>query len=91
MVLIVRNIAHLCCLLMLHHGVATCCVSTWLHADRAALPSGGEGEMAVRYGTGDLVTNHLPSGTQTSHTGLWRPDGLVEHGQTLVHTLALLT
>lgn len=65
--------------------------STWLHADRAALPRGGEREMAVRYGTSDLITDHPPSGTQTSHTGLWRPDGLVEHGQALVHALALLT
>lgn len=91
LVLIVRNVSHLCCRLMLHHGTATCCVSTWLHADGAAFPLGGEGEMAVHYGAGDLVTNHPPSGTQTSHTGLWRPDGLFEHGQALVDTLALLT
>lgn len=76
---------------MLYHGCVTCCVSTWLHADRAALARRGEGEMTVYFGTGALITNHPPSGTQTSHTGLWGPDGLVKHGQTLVHTLALLT
>lgn len=76
---------------MLHHGSATCCVSTWLHADGAAFPRRREGEMAVHWRTSDLIANHPPSGAQTSHAGLWRPDGLVEHGQGLVHTLALLT
>lgn len=81
------SVASVCCTMALH----MLCVSTWLHADRAALPGGGEGEVAVHFRTGDLVTNHPPSGAQTSHTGLWRPDGLVEHSQTLVHALALLT
>ena len=65
--------------------------STWLRADGAALPRRREREVAVRYGTGDLVTDHPPSGAQTCDTGLWRPHGLVEHGQALVHALALLT
>lgn len=76
---------------MLHHGSVTCCVSTWLHAGGAAFPNGGEGEVTVHLGASDLVTNHSPSGTETSRAGLRRPHGLVEHGQALVHTLALLT
>lgn len=76
---------------MLHHGSVTCCVSTWLHAGGAAFPNGSEGEVTVHLRTSDLVTNHSPSSAETSHAGLWGPDGLVEHGQALVHTLALLT
>lgn len=76
---------------MLHHGFVICFVSTWLHADGTAFPKRSEGEMTVHLGTSDLVTNHSPSSAETSHAGLWRPDSLVEHGQALVHTLALLT
>lgn len=76
---------------MLHHGSVTCCVSTWLHAGGAAFPNGSEGEVTVHLRTSDLVTNHSSSSAETSHAGLWGPDGLVEHGQALVHTLALLT
>lgn len=76
---------------MLHHGSVTCCVSTWLHADGAAFPNGSEGEMTDHLGTSDVVTNHSPSSAETGHAGFGGPDGLVEHGQALVHTLALLT
>lgn len=76
---------------MLHHGSATCCVSTWLHAGGAAFPNSSKGEMTVHLGTSDRVTNHTPSGAETGHAGRWRPDGLVKHGQALVHTVALLT
>lgn len=76
---------------MLHHGSVTCCVSTWLRADGAAFPNGGEGKMTVHLGTSDLVANHSPSSAETGRARLWRPDGLVEHGQALVHALALLT
>lgn len=76
---------------MLHHGSVTCWVSTWLHAGGAAFPNRSQRKMTVHLGTSDLVTNHTPSGAETGHAGLWRPDGLVEHCQALVHTVALLT
>lgn len=66
-------------------------VSTWLRADGAAPPGRGQGEVAVRCGTDDRVTDNTALCTQTSHTGLRGPDGLVEHGQALVLALAPLT
>ena len=47
--------------------------------------------MAVHCGTGDLMADHLPTGAHTGDTGLGGPHSLVEHGDTLVHTLALLS
>lgn len=80
-----------CFLQMPHHGALTCCVSTWLHADGAAAAGGGGGGRAVHCGTAHLVTHHPSFAAQTRHTGRRRPDGQVEHGHPVVHTVPLLT
>lgn len=64
---------------------------TCLHADGAALPRRGKGEVAVDCGTADLLANHLTSSTHAGDAGLWGPHGLVKHAQALEQAPALLT